>query len=422
MDEPMMQKKLNDLEVVLSANIPHYYHTALALQEANCLKRYIYAVGVRNGDLGLGKLLPKYWQKKLLGHDVSGIEKNRAKSIWWPEVLQKGLPLLGVISQDRGNWLLNHLYDIAAQHWSYPCDIFHFVSSIGLYSARKAKSSGSIIICDSRTACPDHEREVLRDEYELLKIPFHPPGLLYDGKIKKEYELADYFIVPSSYAKRTFLDAGFSNDRVFVLPYGVDLDRFQYTENKTGDGDKDDTFRIIYVGQIIPRKGVHYLIEALGLLDKPDIELLLVGPVSKEMDQYITAAQQRDSRIKLFGHVPWLQLYEYYQKSSVFVLPSLSDSWGLVVTEAMACGSPVIVTENTGSSDAVQEGKNGFVVPIRDSGTLAERILCLYQNPKQRQEMGNVASRIVNHFTWESYSERLLEIYGEILSKETGRE
>jgi glycosyltransferase involved in cell wall biosynthesis len=357
-----------------------------------------------------------------LGHDISGIEENRAKSIWWPEILQKGLPLLGVISQDRGNWLFNHIFDNRARRWSTPCDIFHFVNSIGLYSARKAKSSGSIIICDSRTAYPDHEREVLKHEYELLDIPFHPPGLLYDGKTKKEYELADYFIVPSSYAKRTFLDAGFCDDRIFVLPYGVKLDRFQHTKNETSVGEKDDTFRIICVGQIIPRKGVHYLIEAFKLLNQPDIELFLVGPLSKEMAKYVTAAQQRDSRIKLFGQVPWVQLYEYYQQSSVFVLPSLSDSWGLVVTEAMACGLPVIVTENTGSSDAVQEGKNGFVVPIRDSATLAERILYLYQNPKQRQEMGNVASRIVNHFTWERYSERLLEIYGEILSKKMGRE
>lgn len=418
----MFYKSTNDLEVILSANIPHYNHTALALQNAECLKRYIHAIGVRDGNLGLGKLLPKYWQRKLLGHDVSGIDKDKAKSIWWAEVLQKGLPLLGITSQDRGNWLFNYLYDFSACHWSYPCDVFHFVNSIGLYSAQKAKSSGSIIICDSRTAYPDHEREVLKHEYDRLNIPsFQPPGLLYDSKIKSEYELADYFIVPSSYAKRTFISAGFSDDQLFVLPYGVDLDRFQLQENESRVRDVDDTFRIIYVGQVIPRKGVHYLIEALNLLHELDIELLLVGPVSREMDQYITVAQQRDSRIKLFGQVPWVQLYEHYQRSSVFVLPSLSDSWGLVVTEAMACGLPVIVTENTGSSDAVQEGKNGFVVPIRDSKTLAQKILYLYQNPKQRQEMEIFASQSVNHFTWECYSKKLLEIYGEILSKEMGK-
>jgi glycosyltransferase involved in cell wall biosynthesis len=420
----MSEKRPDHLEVILSANVSHYYYTALALQQAYYLKRYICAIGIRRENLWLAQLLPDYWQKKLRGRDISGIDTNLIRSIWGAELLQRGLPHLGLISQERGNWLNNYLYDILARRWVESCDIFHFVSSIGLYSARRAKANSSLIVCDIRTEYPAYQFQILAEEYRRLGLPYNPPGLLYDKKIKAEYAISDYLIVPSLYAKRTFIQAGFDSQSIFVLPYGVDLKKF-FISDDDGDINKTiqtsarqcHTFRIIYVGQIVPRKGVHYLIEAFNKLAINDAELLLVGFIDETMYPTVKKAVKHNLRIRIVGELPKTELYRLYNSASVFVLPSLADSWGLVTLEAMACGLPVIVTENTGSSEAVHEGVNGFIVPIRDAEALQEKLIYLYEHCDLRQEMGQAARRSVMDFTWERYGQRLLDAYSEIIKK-----
>jgi glycosyltransferase involved in cell wall biosynthesis len=423
----MSRKYPGNFEVILSANVSHYYYAALALQQANSLKRYICAISIRKEKPLFAHFLPDYWQKKLKGRNISDIDKRLTRSIWVAELLQRGLPYLGLISSDRGNLLNNYLFDLLAQRWVESCDIFHFVSSIGLHSARKAKANGSLVVCDVRTEYPDCQFQLLAEEYNNLGLSYNPPGLLYDERIKAEYGLADYLIVPSNYAKRTFVEAGFDPKSVFVLPYGVDLEHFLISDSKGERKDADETggrhrntFRIIYVGQIVPRKGVHYLIEAFNKLKINDAELLLVGGIDQSMHPILEEAVRRNRKIRAVGESPRLDLYHLYNTGSVFVLPSLADSWGLVVLEAMACGLPVIVTENTGSSQAVEEGVNGFIVPIRDAEALHRKLIYLYEHPDVRQEMGRAASCSARKFTWEQYNKGLLDIYREIIRRGTG--
>lgn len=401
------------MKAVLSSNIPNRYHAALALQKVGYLQKYICAVGVSRRSAWLYRVLPGHWDKKLRGRDISGVDPERVKSIWMPELLQKALPRAGLISKDRGNWINNHLYDMRASQYVEDCDIFHFTSSVGLYSARKAKKRGAVLLCDQRAAYPDSERELVREECEKLGIrSSEPSGILYDEKVKAEYAMADYFVIGSEFAKRTFVEAGYDPDRIFVVPYGVDV-------QPDGSSMPDDggVFRIVYAGQIVPRKGVHYLVQAFEELGLPDAELLLVGSVGEEM-RLLVERWAENSRITASGSVPRLQLNDYYGRSSVFVLPSVSDSFGLVVSEAMAAGPPVIVTENTGGGELMREGVDGFTIPIRDLEALKERILRLYENPGLRWEMGTAAQDRVKEFSWEKYGERLIWIYEEIARRE----
>jgi glycosyltransferase involved in cell wall biosynthesis len=123
--------------------------------------------------------------------------------------------------------------------------------------------------------------------------------------------------------------------------------------------------------------------------------------------------------VRFVGHVPKADLPELYRRASVFVLPSLADSYGLVTLEAMACGLPVIVTENCGSKEAVREGVDGFVVPIRDPQALATALRRLYDDPDRRHAMGRVAATRAREFTWERYGDRLLAVYDRILGRAT---
>jgi len=126
-----------------------------------------------------------------------------------------------------------------------------------------------------------------------------------------------------------------------------------------------------------------------------------------------------NNRIRHIPDVPKVELLRYYSNASVFVLPSVADAQPLVVLEAMACGLPVIVTENCGSTDFVRDGIDGFVIPIRDVEALKDRLLFLYKDEAKRRQMGDQARTRVQEFTWEQYGRRLIEVYHEI-SKRTG--
>ena len=117
------------------------------------------------------------------------------------------------------------------------------------------------------------------------------------------------------------------------------------------------------------RKGHVYLLEAWKRLALPNSELLLIGAVSHELEAILERYRG------LFQHmsgVPNARLRDYYARASVFVLPSLEDGCAIVCAEAMACGVPVITTSSNGSSEVIDHGKDGFVVPAWSSEAIAE--------------------------------------------------
>jgi glycosyltransferase involved in cell wall biosynthesis len=94
---------------------------------------------------------------------------------------------------------------------------------------------------------------------------------------------------------------------------------------------------------------------------------------------------------------------------SVFVLPSLADGFGMVVPQAMACGLPVIVTENVGAADIVRDGRSGFIVPVRDVEALCEKLRFLHENRDLAREMGRQARQdVICGYTWDDYGDRLV--------------
>ncbi|KKS14599.1 MAG: Glycosyl transferase, group 1 family protein [Parcubacteria group bacterium GW2011_GWB1_41_6] len=174
-------------------------------------------------------------------------------------------------------------------------------------------------------------------------------------------------------------------------------------------------FKVLYVAYTNPRKGLSYLLDAWESLDLPLAELILVGKyvgMPEEMIRYCDEIINRNPSIKWVGGTqdPW----QYYQDASVFVLPSLSECYGKVTLEAMASGVPVIVSENARA--IVEDGKTGFVVPIRDAKAIKEKIEYLYHNREIAEKMGREARKAVENK--KSFGEEVFEIYQEILKRE----
>jgi hypothetical protein len=147
------------MQSVLLSNIPHYHHLAEALHGAGMLKRYITASALIGEEQAPG-WLPAGLRHKLEGRRLDHVPQTLTRQIRWPEILQRVLPKLRAISHERADWLNNELFDRLALPSIEGSGIFHFVSSVGLHCARKAKALGATVVCDVRQEHPAFQRRI----------------------------------------------------------------------------------------------------------------------------------------------------------------------------------------------------------------------------------------------------------------------
>jgi len=203
--------------------------------------------------------------------------------------------------------------------------------------------------------------------------------------------------VPSQYGKRTFTEEGVPAEKIVAIPYGVDLSHFsQQGSPKSGE------FQVVFAGQISLRKGIPYLLEAFAKFKHPKKRLLLVGEVWADMKPLLSRFDLNN--VELVGRVDRSQIQKIYSQSHAMVLPSIDDGFGKVLTEAMACGCPVIASENTGAYGYLNDGVDGFVVPIRDSGAITEKLQFFADSEDKRLAMAAAAKKRVQSVNgWQEY-------------------
>jgi glycosyltransferase involved in cell wall biosynthesis len=158
---------------------------------------------------------------------------------------------------------------------------------------------------------------------------------------------------------------------------------------------------VLFLGQVNLRKGVQYLLEAARLLKTQNIQIDIAGPIAIA-DQFVVKAPPN---VRFHGAVTRDRVREFYSQADVFVLPTISDGFALTQLEAMAHGLPVITTPNCGR--VVTDGLDGFIVPARDSATLAERLQTLLEDPERVQAMGEAARLAVAGFSLDHLDKNL---------------
>jgi glycosyltransferase involved in cell wall biosynthesis len=225
--------------------------------------------------------------------------------------------------------------------------------------------------------------ETLVSEHALF------PGAPELARIAAELDLADLVVVGSSFAARSFAGV-VEPERIAVVPYGVDTERFLPHARTDSSG----PLRVLFAGQLSQRKGIAYALEAMPLLDPARFALTVVGPV---IGSGRGLARHAGSFRHLAPVAPAL-MPEIFRRADVLVLPSLVEGSASVVVEAMACGLPVVVTANTGA-DAVRPGVDGFVVPIRSPEAIAEALERL-ADPELRARMGAAARARSLEYDW----------------------
>jgi glycosyltransferase involved in cell wall biosynthesis len=252
----------------------------------------------------------------------------------------------------------------------------HFMGFAGesLHSFRQARDMGVDTL--ELISPTSHAANLRRQHDEALDR--HPAGNSWlNGfqmrKLRREYEMADTIYVHSAYTRRSFLDAGIPPEKL-ERTYLHIHPRFHPPEQRSDD----DTFRIMYVGRVDVTKGIPLLLEAFDQLPVNDKELTLVGGwSSRSMRKYMEGWLDRDLTIRMAPGDPLPVLHQ----ADVFVHPTYEDGFGYAPMEALACGVPVIVTEDTGMKEYVREGENGYVVPTGNRQAIIDRLMQLRRTP-----------------------------------------
>lgn len=186
----------------------------------------------------------------------------------------------------------------------------------------------------------------------------------YWQRIETEWKAADAVLVNSEWSRQALVRQRLAAEKIIVVPLAIDVS----ADHVLAPIHTEGPLKVLWLGNIILRKGIQYLVEAARKLARHKVEFLLAGPIGISRQ----AIQSFPASMKLLGRVTRDQLGAYYRKAHVFVLPTISDGFAVTQLEAMAHGLPVITTPNCGN--VVTDGVDGFIVPIRDSGALAVAI------------------------------------------------
>lgn len=261
-------------------------------------------------------------------------------------------------------------------------DFIHAMPGQALATFRAARKAGIRTVLNHATGPVRDWVRIMEPEYARvgLRIADHCP---YDDdyfrREDEEYALSDFHCAASTVVCDQLVARGVAADHIWVVPYGADPAIFRPADSSLSG------FRILFAGQVCLRKGLRTLLAALEQLDRPEWSVDFYGAKLGESAADL-ASYRGASPLHFHGPVSQGQLAAAMQKASVLVLPSLEEGFGLVVPQALNCGTPCLVSEQVGARDFVRHRDNGSIFPAADPATLAAELRWWSTHPKRLAE------------------------------------
>jgi len=232
----------------------------------------------------------------------------------------------------------------------------------------------------------------------------------------------DRFIAPSDYVKSRLVSRGIPAQKITRIYNGVSLERFRNGlvagDARAKYGISPTAMLVVSISQLIPEKGVGDLIEAAGLAlrQRRDLAFIHVGD-GRCGAEYREAVRTLgiENRFIFAGLLNLPEIAAILRQGDIFTLPcTWGEAFSLVVLEAMAAGKPAIVTRAGGNVEAVEDGRNGLVVPPHDPGALAAAITDLYDSPERRAAMARESARRSDYFSVQRWVHETIDLYGQL--------
>ena len=373
--------------------------------------------------LGADRICTTAWQ------EVNNLAAAGAQVLVFPGVLHRPLPpevsVQATLSRGRfrvSYRLLGKLRALALhdkivarrlEKLADQVDIVHTWPMAARETLKTARRLGIPTVLERPNAHTRFAYEVVKRECERLGVTMPPDHEhTYNEEIlrkeEEEYELADRLLCPSDFVARSFLEAGFPQEKLARHQYGFDDSLFfpapQPRERKR-------PLSMLFVGGCAPRKGVHYALEAW--LKSP----AHLDGIFRIAGDFIPGYADRlsgmlsDPSVQVLGHrkdVP-----ELMRESDVLILPSIEEGSALVTSEARGCGCVLLVSEAAGAICSHME--NALVHRVGDVDALAQHITMIYQDRSLLECLRSVSLSTVNEITWRAAGRKLLNAYRETL-------
>jgi glycosyltransferase involved in cell wall biosynthesis len=301
-------------------------------------------------------------------------------------------------------------------------DVFFSYSYASLEMLEVEKKRGVLTVLDQIDPGPVEFRLVAEEMRKFPEMAGPAPAFpaAHFDRARREWKIADVIVVNSEWSRKALVSEGVNPAKIEILPLAFETNAETLkAENKKEFQISDfsvSTFsplRVLWLGQVNVRKGIHYLMEAARLLEHEKVHFDVVGPIGILPEAMASAPRN----MAFHGPVSRDHAAEWYRQADVFVLPTLSDGFALTQLEALAHGLPVIVTPNCGR--VVENGKTGFIVPPRDPQALADAILRFLRNPSLAAEMRPRCLELVRAFSVEAYGQHLVEIINQRMKAHT---
>ena len=363
------QSKLNLLPKFLLPNLRERFHPELELAQVKSFNKSLINFEI------LHKIKPQNNQ---------GWSKVIARNQWFQKQ---------VISQLERDSLPNNKVNLFA--YSYAAlDLFKFAKKRGWKTFLGQIDPGileeKLVIAASK-------------KYSQYQSSVNPAPQEYWSNWQQECSLADTIIVNSHWSKEALQKTGIPGDKIKIIPlaYKSPTAGTNFTRVYPTSFSKDRPLRILFLGQIILRKGIAEIFKAIEILKDEPVEFWFVGSVGIVFPEHIKNNQQ----VKLIGKVPRSTTAKYYQQADIFLFPTLSDGFGLTQLEAQAWQLPIIASKFCGT--VVKDRINGLTLPKVTAEAIANAINFCLINPELLAKLAIKSSHVLSSFSISELSKKL---------------
>jgi glycogen(starch) synthase len=340
-----------------------------------------------------------------------------------------GVTFVPCYSTDRifplDNWSFNR--SISEKAVAINADIYeaHAVSGYGLLKALNKQGIKKPFVHTIHGVLADEYEQARENEYQSFRSRIANYFMHRLAKLEGETAKNAKLIVTISKYSLEKIQKCYAVDeaKVRIVPNGVDPEKFKPLEDQEaikrqfGLGNEPC---VLFVGSLIPRKGLPFLVEAAEKIIKEYSETKFViageGPSKNQLLSNLATANL-SGNFTLLGNVKEDMLPAVYNCADVFALPSIQEGQGIVLLEAQASAKPVVAFDVGGVNEAVRNGETGLLVKRGDTGELADALLKLLSDKALREKMGANGRRFVTeNFTWDICAQKMLSVYREALA------
>jgi len=283
-------------------------------------------------------------------------------------------------------------------------DVIHTYEHCAYFTLQSAKKKGIYTIYEQLSQHHSFFTNIVNQQLTLypelkttgINLLINQKAVRRNHRRDEELKLADIILCNSSFTKRTLINAGIDEMKIKVIPLA-----FPKPTEKIKLRDEKGPIKFLYAGNQSLRKGLHLLYKAWKACDfKPqDAELWLIGKM--ELPEQL--CNDLPGKIIIKNTIPHDELLKLYKEADVFVLPTLADGFGMVITESMSQGTPVITTDNSAGPDLIKHGKNGWIISAGDLAALETQMKSIVNESKNLNDISAAALATATQWQWADY-------------------